>query len=241
MIILKALYSIFFYTYAIFMLIVISTAGYITSIFMKDRQEWLFEVSRFWSKRLILPLAARVKITGLEHIPKKQPVIFMPNHQSYFDIPALIGYIPGTYRFIVKKEYYKIPVLGPYTKHSGHLSVDREAGTEAHKTLEEAKEMIKNGKSIIIFPEGTRSQTGALGKFKRGGFAVAFASGAPIIPVAITGSYSLLDKGIPLVTPGTINIKIGKPIHLKAGEVTREIYKSTVDFVRAEIEKMMQA
>ena len=240
MMIFKLIYSILFYTYAIFMLVVVSTAGYITSIFAKDRQEWLFEVTRFWSKCLILPVVAKVKIIGLEHIPKKHSVIFMPNHQSYFDIPALVGYLPGSYRFIVKKEYFKIPVLGPYTKHSGHLSVDREAGTEAHKTLEQAKELIKNGKSLIIFPEGTRSQTGHLGKFKRGGFAVAFATGAPIIPVAITGSYGLLDKGIPLVTPGTIRIVIGKPIHLKAGEASREIYKSTVDFVRNEIEKMMQ-
>jgi 1-acyl-sn-glycerol-3-phosphate acyltransferase len=239
MIILKVIYSIFFFTYGIFMLVVVSTIGYILSIFSKDRQECLFEVSRFWSKYLILPVIARVKVSGLEHLPKKHTVIFMPNHQSLFDIPALIAYLPGSYRFIVKKEYFKTPVLGAYTRNAGHLSVDREAGGEAIKTLDQAKEMLKGGKSLIIFPEGTRSQTGHLGKIKRGGLAVAFASGAPIVPVAITGSCGLIAKGMPILTPGTINIKIGKPIHLKAGEVTREIYKSTVDFVRNEIEKMM--
>lgn len=241
MILLKAIYSIFFFAYTFLTLVVVPTVAYIASVFVKDRAEWLFVVSRFWSKYVLLPTVVRVKVTGLEHIPKKQPVIFMPNHQSYFDIPALVGYIPGSYRFIVKKEHFRTPILGPYTRNAGHLSVDREAGFEAHRTLEQAKEMIRKGRSLMVFPEGTRSRTGLLGKFKRGGFAIAFSTGAPIVPVAITGSFGLLGKKVPLVTPGTIRIRVGKPIHIKAGEASRELYKSTMDHVRTEIEGMMAA
>jgi 1-acyl-sn-glycerol-3-phosphate acyltransferase len=237
--IIKVIYSAIFLAYMVTALVVIGGGALFLSLFTKDRPEFLFIASQLWSKYIILPFSARVKIRGLENIPKGKPVIFVSNHQSYLDIPIMLGYLPGSFRFIVKREYFKIPILGIYTKLSGHLSINRQSGPDALKTLQDATNIVKAGKSIIIFPEGTRSLDGKLGRFKRGGFALAFEAGVPIIPMAISGGYKVLRSGTLLLSPGRINLKIGKPINLKAGKPNKEIYLKTVEFVRDQIEKML--
>lgn len=237
----KVIYSAIFAVYIVIILVVVAGISCFLSLFVKDRPEFLFLVSRFWSKHLILPFVAKIKIKGMENIPKRTPVIFISNHQSYLDIPVILSCLPGSFRFIVKREYFRTPILGAYTKWSGHLSINREVGSVAHKTLAKAIELIRSGKSIIIFPEGTRSADGALGKFKRGGFALAFETGVPIVPLAISGSYKILKRNSLLIFPGRIMLNIGKPINLKAGKPSKEIYIKTVEFVRNQIEKMLIA
>jgi 1-acyl-sn-glycerol-3-phosphate acyltransferase len=240
MIILKLFYSVFFFSYMIAMLLISVACLYAASVFKKDKGEFLFLGSKSWARRLILPVIAKVKMVGLENIPKGKPVIYVSNHQSYFDIPVLLAYLPGSFRFIVKKEFFSAPVFGGFTRRSGHLSVDREVGSEAHKTLLEAASLLNAGKSVIIFPEGTRSRDGALGKFKRGGFAIAFESGAPIVPVAISGSYKIMRRNAPLLWPSRVTVRIDKPISLtKVEKPTRELYDKTMAFVRDRIEKML--
>jgi len=236
---LKLIYSVVFVSYMMIALVIVANIGRLLSLFVRDRKEFLFKVSRFWSRYLILPFVAKIRVKGLKNIPRGKPVIFVSNHQSYLDIPAILAYLPGSYRFIVKREYFGTPILGPYTKQSGHLSVDREVGAEAHKTLMEAVDLVKNGKSIIIFPEGTRTKDGRLGRFKRGGFVLAFETGAPIVPMAISGSHRILKRNGFLLSPGKIDLRIGEPIHVKAGKPNREIYSKTTDFVRARIEEML--
>ena len=235
----KVIYSAIFTAYMVIALVVVAGTGCLLSLFVKDRPEFLFLVSKFWSKYLILPFVARIETKGIGNIPKRTPVIFISNHQSYLDIPLLLGYLPGSFRFIVKREYFRTPILGTYTKWSGHLSINREVGSAAHQSLGKAAELVKEGKSIIIFPEGTRSTDGTLGRFKRGGFALAFETGAPIVPMAISGSYKILKRNSLLVSPGRIVLKVGKPINLKAGKPSKEIYTKTVEFVRNQIEKML--
>ncbi len=116
----------------------------------------------------------------------------------------------------------------------------REFPEEGHRTLLAAAELIKKGKSIAIFPEGTRTPDGSLGKFKRGGFALAFQTGVPVVPVAISGSYKIMKRNNPLLWPNAVRVTIGKPIHLtKIDAPSRELYEKTVNFVRDQIEKMM--
>ena len=236
---LKVIYSLFFGVYFLIALAFSAAYGRVFSLFSKDPKEFMFNVARFWSRRLALPLIARVKVNGLNNIPGKTPVIFVSNHQSNFDIPLIIGYLPGSFRFIVKQEYFKTPIIGPYTRWSGHLSIDRKVGTEAMKTLKMAAELVESGKSIIIFPEGTRSSDGKLGRFKRGGFALAFETGIPIVPLAISGTYKIMKRGSFLLWPGKVTLNVGKPIHIKAGKPNKEIYRSTTEFVRQKIEEMM--
>ena len=240
MIILKVIYSIFFFAYMVAVLVLSVAYLYVTALVFKDKQEYLFLGSRFWSKYLILPVIAKLKTSGIENIPKHKPVIFVSNHQSYVDIPVLMASLPVSFRFIVKKEFFSAPIFGPFTRRSGHLSIDRETGTEAHRTLLAAADLIKKGKSIAIFPEGTRSPDGNLGKFKRGGFALAFQTGVPVIPVAISGSYKIMKRNNPLLWPNKVKVTVGKPIHLTKIDIpSRELYEKTVNFVRDQIEKMM--
>lgn len=239
MIVLRLLYSAFFYAYMVTMLILTSGALYILSVFQKDKPEFLFFGSRFWCKRLILPVIARIKISGEENLPKKTAVIYVANHQSYFDIPVLLGLLPGSFRFIVNKDYFSMPIIGGFTRRSGHLAINREVGHEAHRTLQGAIDLIKSGKSLIVFPEGTRSPDGRLGRFKRGAFTVAFDTGAPLVPIAISGTLNIMQRRSYLVFPGTINVKIGKPINLKEGKPSKEIYDKTSEFVRGQIQEML--
>lgn len=240
MIILKIIYSVSFFIYMTLMLVLSVGYLYLTAVFFKDWQEYLFKGAVFWSKYLILPVIAKVDVLGLEHLPKNKPVIFVSNHQSYVDIPVLMKALPVSFRFIVKKEFFSAPIFGGFTRRSGHLAVDRETGAEAHKTLLAAAEMIKKGRSIAIFPEGTRTPDGNIGKFKRGGFALAFMTGVPVVPVAISGSYKIMKRNNPLLWPHRVKVTIGKPIHLTKIEMpTRELYEKTMHFVRDQIEKMM--
>ncbi len=239
MTILKIIYSFLFFAYTLIMLVLSVAYLYITCIFFKDKKEYLFRGSKIWARNLILPLISRIEVKGLENLPKGRAAVLISNHQSYFDIPVLLGYLPGSFRFIVKKEFFKVPIFGPFTRRAGHLSVNRETGHEAHKTLMEAAEMIKSGKSVIIFPEGTRSRDGMLGVFKRGGLVIAFETGAPIVPIAISGTHKIMKRSNPTLTPGKVTLTIGKPIHIKPCKPDKEIYKKTMDFVREEISKML--
>ena len=188
---------------------------------------------------MIMPVVARIKVSGLENIPKKTSVIYIANHQSFLDIPTLMSLLPGSFRFIVSKDYFSFPVFGGFTARSGHLPINREAAGEAHKTLFKATELLKGGKSLVVFPEGTRSHDGRLGKFKRGAFTIAFETGTAVVPIAISGSYKIMHRKSYFIQPGKIEVKIGRPINLKEGKPNKEIYETTAQFVRGEIEKML--
>jgi 1-acyl-sn-glycerol-3-phosphate acyltransferase len=136
----------------------------------------------------------------------------MSNHQSLFDVWALIGKIPLQIRWIVKSEIRKIPVFGYTLERMGHVYVDRKNRAAAYMSLETASKKIKKGTSVIIFPEGTRSEDGQLLKFRMGGIIMALKSGVPILPVTVNGSRFVLPKNTLALMPGKIEIVVGNVI-----------------------------
>ncbi len=203
-------------------------------------RESFHRISKFWFKNVVIPVSGiKVEVSGLGNIPK-EAVIFASNHQSAADIGILLDYIPGSFKFIVKKEYFKVPIFGWYTALAGHLPVDREEGSEANKTLERAKAILKQGKSIMIFPEGTRSRDGKLGPFKRGSLKLAFETGRPIVPIAISGSYKILRSGSLLINAGTVTMKIGEPMNFAVKDkISKQDYQEALDKVRNTIAAML--
>ena len=136
----------------------------------------------------------------------------MANHQSDFDILIALGHIPGQFRWIAKKELFHIPVFGTAMKTAGYIEIDRQNHEKAMQSLDEAALRIREGKSVMSFPEGTRSRNGEIKDFKQGIFHLAIKSGVPIIPVTIIGSGQIMPKRSLKITPGKVKLVIDKPV-----------------------------
>jgi 1-acyl-sn-glycerol-3-phosphate acyltransferase len=168
-----------------------------------------------WAKVILIVCGVKLRIKYLEDIEKDRPHIFMSNHQSYFDIFTLLAGLPEDFRFILKKELMRIPILGITMKRAGYISIDRGDTRNAIKSMDMAVEKIINGASVLVFPEGTRSKDGAVRQFKKGGFHMALRSGCELVPVAIVNSRKIVSKGSLRINRGTIDLVIGRPISVK--------------------------
>jgi 1-acyl-sn-glycerol-3-phosphate acyltransferase len=147
----------------------------------------------------------------MESIEPGAAYVFASNHASALDILALLAVLPTNFRWIAKKELFSLPIFGPSLKAAGYIAIDRSDRRSALQALLAASERIKNGASVVIFPEGTRSLDGKLLPFKPGGLMLAQRSGRPVVPVAILGSNQALPAKQLLINPGPIHVKIGKP------------------------------
>lgn len=165
-----------------------------------------------WAKAILWICGIKVKVSGLDHVKEGVQNIYMANHQSIFDIFTLLVYLPVDFKFVLKQELMKVPLFGSAMKGAGYISIDRGNPRKAVKSMNEAAEKIKNGASVLIFPEGTRSQDGRLQTFKSGGFHLALKSGADIVPVAIVDSHLIVPKGSLRIKKGTILMNIGRSI-----------------------------
>jgi len=166
-----------------------------------------------WSAGLLWAGGVKLKVEGIENIPKNQAVIFASNHQSTADIPVLFSILPLNVRFIAKHVLGYVPFLGWYLRLAGFILINRSNRKKAIEQLAHAAERIRAGTSIIAFPEGTRSETGEILPFKKGVFLLALKAGVPICPIAIEGSAQLMPKNSWNIQPGPVHVKIGPPIH----------------------------
>ncbi len=179
-------------------------------------------ISRTWARLIVRTSRVPLEIEGLERIPAT-PCVYMANHQSYFDVISLIGYLPVPVRFVAKRVLTYIPVFGQALWASGHIIIDREKPTQARGRLDRAVERIHTGTSVLVFPEGTRSPDHRLGPFKKGGFVLAIKAGVPIVPISITGTQPMMPKGSFRFTKTRVKIKIGNPILCQDYESSRPL------------------
>jgi len=154
----------------------------------------------------------------------------MSNHQSNFDIPVLQAYLSTHFKWLAKAELFKIPFFGYVLKRAGYLSIDRSDRVSAVKSLKKATEIIRSGVSVLIFPEGTRSQDGNIRPFKKGGFVLAVDAGVPVVPVIINGTWSIMSKKGILIRPGNVILEITEPI--ETSNYTRKIKDELLERVR---------
>ncbi len=168
---------------------------------------------RWWGRTICAAGGVTVRVEGAAQLEAGRPYIFAANHQSQFDIFALQGYLQTDFRWLAKKELFRIPIWGAAMRLSGSIPIDRSHGRQALKSLGEAADRIAAGTSVVIFPEGTRSRDGRIQTFKAGAMILAIKSGVPLVPVAIKGTYEILPKGGFLVKPGPVLIRLGKPIN----------------------------
>ncbi len=196
--------------------IIVSTIIFILIIIMTPiagEKKWGYYPGRVLGRIMCFLALTRIKIIGNENINSEKSYIFVANHQSMFDIFLIYGYLNAKFKWIMKMELRRTPLLGKACESMGHIFVDRSSPMRAQKSLEAAKSRLLQGNnSIFLFPEGTRSSSGKIGRFKRGAFTIARDLHFPIIPVTISGAYNVLPKKGWFITPGKITMTIHQPI-----------------------------
>ncbi len=169
-------------------------------------------MARTWGNINLWAAGVKIVITGLDNIDLQGTYIFTSNHQGWFDIFAALGKLPVRFSWLAKEELFKIPVLGQAMYKAGYIPIDRKNHRKALVSMNRAAEVIRQGTSVFIFPEGTRSADGVMRDFKKGGFVLAAKSQQPIVPISISGSYRILPKQSWVIQPGEIKFSISKPI-----------------------------
>jgi 1-acyl-sn-glycerol-3-phosphate acyltransferase len=172
--------------------------------------------ARLWARIALFLNHTPVELRGAEHLPDG-PFILMSNHQSNFDIFSLLAALPRRIYWIAKKELFDIPVFGPSMRRGGYIPLDRSDGRKALKSMENAAAIIRQGSSVVMFPEGTRSVDGLLLPFKRGGFMLAVRAGVPVIPVTINGSGRVNPGGLIRLYSGRITLTLHPRITIPEG------------------------
>lgn len=188
---------------------------FIVSPLFLMREIVVCRVVNLWARLLLFISNVKVEVIGKENVFNDRPQIFMANHQSNFDIFLVQANLPCHFHWLAKKELFEIPVFGSAMKSAGAIEIDRGNRARAIKSLDKAVQKIREGKSVATFPEGSRSRDGKIKPFKKGVFYLAIKSGAPIIPISITGSGHIMPKKSLSVHPGKITMIIGKPIEVK--------------------------
>ena len=177
-----------------------------------------FAIGKLWARQQLWFCGASWHSSGWENLPEEirngsQSAIFMSNHESHLDPPLLMGAIPVPAVYIAKKEIRRMPFVGWAAWAAGVIFIDRSNAERAAKSIESAAKQIRQGKSVVIFPEGTRTKNGQIGKFKKGGFNLAIKAGVPIVPLATVGGWDVLPRGLARFRPKKIHVIFGNTVY----------------------------
>ncbi len=242
----KKIIQVIYTIYAWIINVVLWSIGYcfsvISAIGVKDKEGKYNAMERAFTRISFRLLGINLDIKGVENIPSDEPVIFVSNHQSFIDVKLSIAAIPRNFSFISKDIIFKIPILGKYMKNSGHIGIHRNDERNAYGTLNEVIKKLDAGKSIIFFPEGTRSVDGELGRFKRGISMIILKSGRKVVPTAIIGSRGYLPKSSILSNPEhrDIGFRFGRPLEFpKVEKEDRDLSIDVLEKVRSEVSKLL--
>jgi 1-acyl-sn-glycerol-3-phosphate acyltransferase len=194
-------------------------------------------VHRNWGRTELWAAGVRMHVTGLEHVSQTSPQIFVANHQSIFDIFAILAHVPASVRFVAKNELGRIPFFAQAMRAAGHVFIDRNDRLGATESMRLAGIRMKRDRlSLGLFPEGTRSQTGRLGKFKKGTFGLAIETQVPIVPLAVDGGYRVSTRG--LIRASRMTVSMAGPLPTKGKTVDdREEVRAAV---RGRIASMLE-
>jgi 1-acyl-sn-glycerol-3-phosphate acyltransferase len=204
-------------------------------------------VARLWGTMLLAESFIHVRGEGLEKLDRSANYVFVSNHASFMDIPALLSTLPHQFRFFAKIGLYKIPFLGWHLRWAGHLPVDRSNARASLKSMSEGARIIAQRRiSVLLFPEGGRSAHG-LREFKEGAAYIAIKAGVPVVPVAIVGMRELLPMGSGHIRGGRVTVRVGDPIptaglRLDArGELTRRVHDEIAAMLQGSAEPVLHS
>ncbi len=207
--------------------IVLGTASLISTLF--DRTGVFgHRCARAWAWLILKTSGVHVRVVGLDHLEPGRSYVFAANHQSIYDIPIVFTALPLQLRIVAKDSLGRIPFLGWHLRRTGHLLVDRR--NPGAGILKRMSHLVSAARSLIVFPEGTRSVDGAVGRFKGGTFLLAIDAALPVVPVSIAGSRFVMRKGRLMVCPGRVTLTVHPPMSTTG--VTREQAREFAERVR---------
>lgn len=211
---LRFLYLIWFclVAFPVMLTMTILTAVATIVFFWCPNSAFIVGLQRLWSKMFFWFLFCPVTVEGEENLKPNTSYVFVCNHQSMLDVWVIYGYLPVIFKWIMKKEVGRIPLVGTACRYAGHICIDRSNPRSAYKSLEQMRATLKDGICTVIFPEGTRTKTGKMGAFKRGAFQIALDAGLEVVPLTISGAWEAWKPTARFATPHPIRLSIGKPM-----------------------------
>jgi 1-acyl-sn-glycerol-3-phosphate acyltransferase len=178
-----------------------------------DRTGRYFRMSPWWwSKFIFWFFRMKLSVSGFEYLDPQKPYVFVSNHASMFDIPTVIRALKGNVNIVFKKSLTYVPIWGWALRYGHFIMIDRSNSREAMASIDRAAVSIRNGSSVILFPEGTRTMDGKLQPFKRGAFSLAVKAGVPIVPLIINGTFKIMPKGSLEIKSANISVIVEQPI-----------------------------
>lgn len=233
----KYLYIAYQYLIALPILFVLTVICAVTTICTIPWKNSAFVhlVQQIWARSFCRLMFIPVTVTGLENIKPGQSYVFVSNHESMFDVFVIYGWLPVVYKWLMKKELRKVPFVGSACAAAGHIFVDRSNPRASMESIKAIERILVNGVCTVIFPEGTRSKDGQLGRFKRGAFQVAFDASLPVIPISLSGCYEAMSRSAKYVTRHPIHMHIGEPISLE--QFNKDEPQAAMDYVREAVQR----
>ncbi len=219
---LSYLRSLFFTDLLIYLYTAVCGTFSVCGSFFDAHGRWQHGCARVWSWLILKTSRIDLSVAGTENIVPDETVIFCSNHPSAMDIPILFVSLPVQFRFLAKRSLFHVPFLGWHLRRSGHIPVDRARPHEALKGFDQAAKRIKEGRPVVVFPEGSRSRTNQMLPFKSGTFYLAILSGVPVVPITLVGSRQVLKPDSLHIRPGRVRVIIHKAIPT-AGLTVRDV------------------
>lgn len=182
---------------------------------------WGYWPAHIWAKLCAWLTLVRVEVRGRENIRKKTSYVFVANHQGAYDIFTIYGFLEHNFKWMMKIGLRKFPVVGISCQAAGEIFVDNSSPAAIKQTMQKAEKTLRNGMSVVVFPEGSRTKTGKMGRFHTGAFQLAMEFQLPVVPLTIDGAYDVLPRGSWLPRFGKIILTIHKPVDPPADEADR--------------------
>ena len=221
---------------------VLTALATIIGCFIGSAHFWGYYPGKLWSVFICRILLLPIKIEGREHIDRHQSYVFVANHQGPMDIFLIYGFLGRNFKWMMKKALRKVPFIGFACEKAHHIFVDKSGPSKIEESINEARHTLKDGMSLVVFPEGTRTYTGKVGRFKKGAFLIADQLQLPVVPLTISGSFQVLprQKGMfNFVKRHTLKLTIHKPIfpETKGEENIRQTMQSSYEQICSSLEK----
>jgi 1-acyl-sn-glycerol-3-phosphate acyltransferase len=209
---------------------------------VEEKDKIIHEVPKKWSRTIMKITGSEVVVEGQEYIPHG-PVVFISNHEGNFDIPTLLGSINKPFGFISKIEVKKVPIISSWMEVINCVFLDRKDRRQAIRSIREGTELLRNGHSLVIFPEGTRSKGGEMREFKSGSFRLAKDADVPIVPICIQGTSDVFEKNGRLVKPAHIRVTVCPPIEASdyKEKSVKELAAQVEEIIKSKLEAIRKA
>ncbi len=205
------------------MVVATVTAGLITVLgsWLGSSRWWGYWPPHYWARICLAVSLVKIKVKGRGNIDKDTSYVFVANHQGAYDIFAVYGYLNHNFKWMMKKELLKFPIVGFSCAAAGHIFVDNSSPAAVRKTMAKAESTLQRGMSLVVFPEGSRSFTGKMRPFRKGAYQLAMEFNLPVVPVTIDGAFDVMPRTAKLPRWGTINLTIHPPVSAPADEADR--------------------